>query len=119
MRVQEDHDAANDLLVGPAGGDLSGADFADARNFAKPFGRLLDDVEHRRAEGLHQLAGIDRADALDHARTEVALDAGQGGRREILTNTARNCRPCSRSVTQLPERTRIRREKQRGRGRSG
>ena len=21
----------------------------------------------------------------------------------ILTNTARNCRPCSRSVTQLPE----------------
>jgi hypothetical protein len=37
MRVQEDHDAANDLLVGPAGGDLSGADFADAGNFAKAF----------------------------------------------------------------------------------
>jgi hypothetical protein len=37
MRVQEDHDAANDLLVSPAGSDLSGADFADAGNFAKAF----------------------------------------------------------------------------------
>lgn len=30
---------------------------------------------------------------------------------EILTNAARNCRPCSRSLTQLPKRKRIRREK--------
>jgi hypothetical protein len=67
MRVQEDHDAANDLLVGPAGGDPSGADFADAGNFAETLWRLLDDVKHRRTEGLHQLAGIDRANALDHA----------------------------------------------------
>jgi hypothetical protein len=67
MRVQEDHDAADHLLVGPAGGDLSGADFTDAGNFAKTFGGLLDDVEHRRTEGFHQLAGIDRADSLDHA----------------------------------------------------
>ncbi len=37
MRVQEHHDAADDLLVGPAGGDFSGADFADARNFAETF----------------------------------------------------------------------------------
>jgi len=38
MRVQEDHDAADHLLVGPAGGDFSGADFSDARNFTKTFG---------------------------------------------------------------------------------
>lgn len=38
MRVQKDHDAANDLLVGPAGRDLSGTDFADTRNFTKTFG---------------------------------------------------------------------------------
>ena len=60
------------------------AHFADAVDFAQALGRLLDDVEHRRAEGLDQPAGIDRADALDHARAEVALDAGQGGRRRDL-----------------------------------
>jgi hypothetical protein len=40
--------------------------------------------KHRRAEGLHQFAGIDRADPLDHARAEVAFDARQGGRRGNL-----------------------------------
>ena len=44
--------------------------------------RLLDDVEHLFAEGLHQLLGVDRADALDHARGEVLLDAlGRSRRR--------------------------------------
>ena len=44
-------------------------------------GRLLDDVEHLFAEGLDQLLGVDRADALDHAGGEVLLDALGGGRR--------------------------------------
>jgi len=38
MRVQEDHDAADDLLICPAGRNLSGADFPDAGNFTKTFG---------------------------------------------------------------------------------
>jgi hypothetical protein len=67
MRVQEDHDLANDLLVGPAGGDFSGANFANAGNFTQTLRRVLDDIEYRRAEGFHQFSGIDRADALDHA----------------------------------------------------
>ncbi len=35
MRVQEGHDAADDLLVGPAGGDLSAAEFTNAGDVAK------------------------------------------------------------------------------------
>jgi hypothetical protein len=35
MGVQEDHDAADDLLLGPARGDPSGANVADARNFTQ------------------------------------------------------------------------------------
>ena len=75
---------ADDLLVGPAGGDLPGANFRRCRDFTEAFRGLLDDVEDRHAEGLDQLPGVDRADALDHARAEVALDAGQGGRRRDL-----------------------------------
>ena len=43
--------------------------------------RLLDDVEHLLAEGLDQLLGVDRADAFDHPRGEILLDALGGGRR--------------------------------------
>ncbi len=38
-------------------------------------GLLLDDVEHRLTEGLHQALGIGRADAADHAGAEIAFDA--------------------------------------------
>ena len=47
----------------------------------QPRRRLLDDVEHLFAEGLDQLLGVDRADALDHAGGKVLLDALGGGRR--------------------------------------
>jgi hypothetical protein len=42
---------------------------------------VLDDIEHLFLEGLHQLLGVDRADALDHAGGEVLLYALGGGRR--------------------------------------
>ena len=35
----------------------------------------LDDVEDLLAELVHQLLGVDRADALDHAAAQVFLDA--------------------------------------------
>ena len=61
---------------------LLGALRADAVDLLQALGRLLDDVEHLFAEGLHQLLGVDRADALDHAGGEVLLDAlGRGRRR--------------------------------------
>ena len=81
MAVQEQHDLADHLLLGPAVRDPRGALGPDAGDLAQALGRLLDDVEHGLAEGLHQLAGVDRADALDHAGAEIALDALQRGRR--------------------------------------
>ena len=82
VAVQEDHDLADRLLIGPGGDDAVGALRADAVDLLQPLRRLLDDVEHLFAEGLDQLLGVDRADALDHARGEVLLDAlGRRGRR--------------------------------------
>ena len=84
MGVQEHHDLADDLLVGPAGGDLPGPLLTDAADLAQALRSLLDDVEYRRAEGADQPAGVDRADAFDHAGAEVALDAGERVRRSDL-----------------------------------
>ena len=53
---------------------------ADAVDLLQAVWRLLDDVEHRLAERPDQLLGVDRADALDHARGEVLLDALDGRR---------------------------------------
>jgi len=47
----------------------------------------LDDVEHGFAQGAHEALGVGRADAADHAGTEVALDAverrGRGRLEEV------------------------------------
>ena len=81
MAMQEQHDLADHLLLGPAGTDAQRPLGPDAGDLLQAFGRLLDGVEHGRTERLHQLLGIDRADALDHAGAEIALDALQRGRR--------------------------------------
>ena len=79
MAVQEHHDFAHHLLIGPGLGDAAGPHLADARHLPQPLGRLLDHREHLRPEGHHQLAGIDGANAADHAGAEVFLDALGGG----------------------------------------
>ena len=81
MAVQEQHDLADHLLLGPAAADALGALGPDAGDLPQALGALLDGVEHGLAERLDQLAGVDRADALDHAGAEIALDALQRGRR--------------------------------------
>ena len=81
VAVQEDHDLAHDLLLGPGVGDALGAHRADAGHLAQPVGLGLDDVEHLLAERLDHLLGVDRADAADHAGAEILLDALDGGRR--------------------------------------
>ena len=81
MAVQEQHDLADHLLLGPARDDALGPLGPDAGDLPQALGALLDDVEHGLAERLHQLAGVDRADALDHAGAEIALDALERGRR--------------------------------------
>ena len=84
LRVQEQHDLADHLLLGPAGDDARGALRADAGDLAQAVRLLLDQVEHRLAEGGDQLPGVHRADAADHAGAEVLLDALQRGRRGRL-----------------------------------
>jgi hypothetical protein len=80
MAVQDQPDRADHLRLGPALLDALGALGADAGDLAQALRALLDGVEHRLAEGLDQLPGVDRADALDHARGEVLLDALECGR---------------------------------------
>ena len=84
-------------------GDLAGADRADPLDLAQPFGGPLDDVEHGGAEGRDQPAGVDRANTLDHAGAEVALDAGQRVRRRNPDEDRLELSPCSRSVTHVPD----------------
>ena len=81
VAVQEDHDLADRLLISPGGDDAVGPLGPDAVDLLQACRRLLDDVEDLLAERLDQLLGVDRADALDHARGEVLLDALGGGRR--------------------------------------
>jgi hypothetical protein len=64
--VQEHHDLADDLLVGPGGGDPRHALGADAAHLPQALGRGLDDVEHVRPKEFDQALGVDRPDAADH-----------------------------------------------------
>src|ERR1700737_4565188 len=81
IAMQKNHDLANNLLIGPARGDLSGANFPDPIDLSQPRGRLLNDIEHGGTEGLDQPPGVYRTNTLDHPGAEVALDAGQRVRR--------------------------------------
>ena len=81
VAVQEHHDLADDLLLGPGVGDPLRPHPADAGHLAQPFRLRLDDIEHLFAECADQLSGVDRTDAPDHARAEIFLDAlDRGGR---------------------------------------
>ena len=74
MAVQENHDFPHRLLLGPGGEDAGSTNRSDAIDLAQSVRRHLDDVKHLLAEGAHELLGIDRADAPDHAGREVLLD---------------------------------------------
>jgi hypothetical protein len=63
------------LLLGPGGKDAGSPNRPDAVDFAQSVWRHLDDVEHLLAEGAHELLGVDRANAPDHAGRQVLLDA--------------------------------------------
>jgi hypothetical protein len=73
--VQEDHDLADDFLLRPGFIDALAALGADASYVLQPGGLLLDDVENLLAELLHELLGVYRANALDHAAAQILLDA--------------------------------------------
>ena len=81
MAVQEHHDFAHHLLIGPGLGDAARPHLANPGHLPQAFGGLLDHLEHLRPEGAHQLAGVDRADAADHPRAQVLLNAFCSGGR--------------------------------------
>jgi hypothetical protein len=71
----EDHDLANNLLLGPSRNHPFGAHRSYALDLLKAIRLGFDHVEDLVAERLHELLGIDRADATDHSRGQVFFDA--------------------------------------------
>ena len=84
IAVQEQHDLADHLLLGPAPDDPLGTLRADAGHLAQAARLLLDDFEHGLAEGADQLPRVDRPDAADHPGAEVFLDPLDRRRRRRL-----------------------------------
>jgi len=79
--VQEHHDLADGFLLRPRVLDQPAAFGADAVQFLQT-GRLgFDDFKNLLAEFVHELLGIDGADAFDHAAAQIFLDAFLGGGR--------------------------------------
>src|SRR5262249_38666729 len=66
VAMQEDHDLADHLLLGPGGDDATGPYWTDAIHFPEAVRLCLDDVKYLVAEGVQQLLGIGRANAADH-----------------------------------------------------
>jgi hypothetical protein len=82
--VQEQHDLADDLLLGPAGDDPLRALGANPGDLTQTTWLLLDDLEHGLAKGAYELLRIDRPDAPDHPGAEIFLDALDRRRRRSL-----------------------------------
>src|SRR3954471_18788504 len=74
VRVQEDHDLANSLLLGPARHDARRPPGSNARHLGEALWAGLDDLERALAEGGHETLGHGRADAAHLTRGEIALD---------------------------------------------
>jgi hypothetical protein len=66
--LEEDHDLADDLLLGPGIGDALGAHRTDAGYLSQSVGVGLDDIEYLLPKRLHHLLGVHRADPAEHAR---------------------------------------------------
>jgi hypothetical protein len=102
VAVKEDHDLAHDLLLGPGGGNAAGPHWTDPIHLLKATGFGFDHVEHLLAKDPHQLLGVDRADATDHARREEGIidpdTTKQGLQVEItVDDPATFTAPCQRS----------------------
>src|SRR6476659_9439733 len=73
VAVQEQHDLADDLLLGPTSNDALRPLRADPSHLAQAAGVLLYYVKNAIAEGAHQLLCVDRPDAADHPGAEILL----------------------------------------------
>ena len=84
MGMQEDHDVADGLLLGPTGGDLPGAELADAGHLAELLRARLDDLEGPLAKRADDALGKHGAYPSHHARAEIFLDPFRRRRRRGL-----------------------------------
>ena len=75
VAVQEDHDLANNFLLGPGGYDPLGAHRSNAVDLSEAIRLGFDHVEDLLAESAHELLGVDRANATDHSRGKIFFDA--------------------------------------------
>jgi hypothetical protein len=102
MAVQEDHDLADDLLLGPSSNDAARPYRPDGIHFPQVVGFRLDNIEHLLPEGAQELLGVRRADTaiMPDARyfSMPSTDVGA----EVLRKRALNCCPWVRSLTQSP-----------------
>src|SRR5262249_47413299 len=71
MTLQEGHDLANYLLIGPAGGDPRRTLGTNALDLKQSLRLSLDHVEYRFAEGYHQPVSEGRTDSLDETRSQI------------------------------------------------
>ena len=80
VRLQEEHQVLDVLLLGPGADDDVQLLGGDARHLTQPLGSALDDVQRLLAEALHDALGRLGADALDQAGAKIATDAlGRAG----------------------------------------
>jgi hypothetical protein len=76
--VQEDHNFPDDFLGFPRLDDSLVAFGANPIELSQPFRRLLNDIKHLRAKGPDEFFGEVWANAFDHPRTEIFLNAFEG-----------------------------------------
>src|SRR5258708_13328118 len=101
--MQEDHNFSDCLLLGPGSENAGSANWSDAVDFTQPVRCRFDDVEHLVAKGAHQLLGVNRANAPDHARREIfSMPSAESGS-EVRRNFALNCWPWVRLLTHSPQ----------------
>src|ERR1051325_4536344 len=93
IRVQENHDVANDLLLGPGVLDALPAHRTNPFHILEPARFILDNIENLLAKFLNQFFGIDRADAPHHSAAQIFFDPFPGCRRGTLEQVRAELHP--------------------------
>src|SRR5581483_3054071 len=80
MGMEENHDLADDFLFGPRRLDPPTPFRADTFDFLQPGGVVVDNIKNPLAEFSHQLAGVRRANPLNHSAGQVFFNPFARGR---------------------------------------
>ncbi len=122
VRLPEDHRIAQRLVRVPARADLLDLRPPQLRHLPQPPRLVRQHVQRPLPERLHDAVRQDLADALDQPRGEIALDAGDGLRRDARdgrrlelppVHLVRHPLPFRRDVLALPDRLRLADERER------